>query len=126
MPGTRRSLLRTARIWRKPHVIRGGANPLRRAHEGDGHVFKGDDDHEPEWPACASGCCVRKGSFGFASKITLRKNEDGAPERDAKSILMVMGMGLGSGSEVEISAEGADEQEAVDALVALIESGCGE
>lgn len=67
-----------------------------------------------------------KAASDFASKITLRKNEDGAPERDAKSILMVMGMGLGSGSGVEISAEGADEQEAVDALVALIESGCGE
>ena len=46
--------------------------------------------------------------------------------KDAKSILMVMGLGMACGCDVEIAADGADEQAAVDALVELIESGCGE
>lgn len=39
---------------------------------------------------------------------------------------MVMSLGLACGTDIEISAEGPDEAAAVDALVALIESGCGE
>ena len=39
---------------------------------------------------------------------------------------MVMGLGMACGCDVEIAADGADEQAAVDALVELIESGCGE
>ena len=34
--------------------------------------------------------------------------------------------GLGTGTKVEVACDGADEQEALDALVALIESGFGE
>ena len=39
---------------------------------------------------------------------------------------MLMALGLGSGTEIEIAADGPDEQAAVDALVELVESGCGE
>ena len=39
---------------------------------------------------------------------------------------MVMSLGMACGCEIEIAADGADEAAAVDALVALIESGCGE
>lgn len=67
-----------------------------------------------------------KAASGFESKVTVRKNEDGAEARDAKSVLMLMALGLGAGTEIEIAAEGADEQAAVDALVELVESGCGE
>lgn len=45
---------------------------------------------------------------------------------DATSLLGIMGLGLTVGREVEISATGADAQEAVSALAALIESGFGE
>ncbi len=62
----------------------------------------------------------------FASTVLVRRAEDGTEGKDAKSILTLMGLGLGSGTEIEISAEGADEQEAVNALVELVESGCGE
>ena len=39
---------------------------------------------------------------------------------------MVMSLGMACGCEIEIAADGADEAAAVDSLVALIESGCGE
>ncbi|WP_288738218.1 HPr family phosphocarrier protein [uncultured Enorma sp.] len=61
----------------------------------------------------------------FASKITVKRLDTEAT-CDAKSVLMLMGMGIGSGTQVEISPEGDDEQAAVDALVELVESGCGE
>ncbi|WP_166246521.1 HPr family phosphocarrier protein [Paenibacillus turpanensis] len=45
---------------------------------------------------------------------------------DGKSILGLMTLGLEKGSVIQISAEGPDEKEAVEALVALVESGFGE
>ena len=60
----------------------------------------------------------------YESSITVGKVGGGA--KDAKSILMVMSLGMACGCEIEIAADGADEAAAVDALVALIESGCGE
>ena len=69
-----------------------------------------------EFIACASG---------FQSDITLRLvgEED---EINAKSILLLLSLGLGPGEEIAITAKGEDEQEAVDALVALVESKFGE
>lgn len=67
-----------------------------------------------------------KAASGFESAITIRRNEPGFEAKDAKSILLVMGLGLGSGTEIEISADGTDEQQAVEALIELVESGCGE
>ena len=60
----------------------------------------------------------------YESSITVGKVGEDA--KDAKSILMVMSLGMACGCEIEIAADGADEAAAVDALVALIESGCGE
>ena len=57
----------------------------------------------------------------YESSITVGKV--GGDAKDAKSILMVMSLGMACGCEIEIAA---DEAAAVDALVALIESGCGE
>lgn len=62
----------------------------------------------------------------FSSSITVRNLTKESDAKDAKSILSVMGLGMTCGSQIEIAAEGADEQAAVDALVELIESGCGE
>ena len=42
---------------------------------------------------------------------------------NAKSVLGVLGAGVKTGDELEILCEGADEQEALDAIVALFESG---
>lgn len=66
-----------------------------------------------------------KAAGKFSSKITIKRAGDDS-EANAKSIVFLLSLGLGKGTEVEIAATGDDEQEAVDALVALIESGFGE
>jgi phosphoenolpyruvate---glycerone phosphotransferase subunit DhaM len=45
---------------------------------------------------------------------------------DAKSLLAIMALALPKGATVSIEASGADASDAVDALVALVESGFGE
>ncbi len=45
---------------------------------------------------------------------------------NAKSIISVLSLGMGQGSQIEIFAVGDDEQEAVDALIELVDSGFGE
>ena len=45
---------------------------------------------------------------------------------NAKSIMGVMMLAAGLGTEVEIETEGADEQAAMDAIVALIDDKFGE
>ena len=62
----------------------------------------------------------------FRSRIQIGRAE--APEQaaNAKSILMVLSLVLTQGTDVILTAEGEDEQEAVDSLVKLIESGFGE
>lgn len=45
---------------------------------------------------------------------------------DAKSVLSVLGACVKSGEEIEIICEGADEEEALKAVVAAVESGLGE
>ena len=61
----------------------------------------------------------------FASNITIRK-ADAPSAVNAKSMVLVMTQGFNKGTVVELGAEGADEVQAVDTLVALIESGFGE
>ena len=45
---------------------------------------------------------------------------------NAKSLLGVLSLGIGQNSEITLTANGADEVEAVDGLVALIEAGFSE
>jgi phosphocarrier protein len=61
----------------------------------------------------------------FSSGITVGKTSD-EKRVNAKSIVMVMSIGAGKGTEIELSAEGDDEREAVDALAQLLETGPGE
>jgi len=61
----------------------------------------------------------------FKSQITIKSIEADV-EVDAKSIVLLISLGAGKGTEVEITAKGEDEKEAVDSLVALIESKFGE
>ena len=58
----------------------------------------------------------------YESEITIRRMDEDGDEVDAKSIVFLLSLGIGKGTEVEISAKGDDEREAVDALVALVES----
>ncbi len=47
-------------------------------------------------------------------------------EMDGKSIMGILLLAAAHGSTITISADGADEQAALDALVALVETGFGE
>jgi phosphocarrier protein HPr len=60
---------------------------------------------------------------GFASDVHLSRN---GRRVNAKSIMGVMMLAAGLGSEVEIETEGADEQAAMEAIVALIDEKFGE
>ena len=63
----------------------------------------------------------------FESDITIRRLQgEDTEEANAKSIVHLLTLGLSQGEDVEISAEGDDEQLAVDSLVALIDSKFGE
>jgi phosphocarrier protein len=50
----------------------------------------------------------------------------GARMMDGKSIMGILLLAAARGSTITISAEGHDESDAVDALVALVQSGFGE
>jgi phosphocarrier protein len=56
----------------------------------------------------------------YKSHITLLRGETQA---NAKSVLGVLGAGVKFGDELEITCEGVDEQEAMEAMVTLFESG---
>jgi phosphocarrier protein HPr len=59
----------------------------------------------------------------FASDVHLSRN---GRRVNAKSIMGVMMLAAGIGSEVEIETSGADEQQAIEALTALINDKFGE
>ncbi len=59
----------------------------------------------------------------FRSKVTLTR--DGR-SMDGKSILGILLLAASQGTALELGADGADENAAVDALAALVESGFGE
>lgn len=61
----------------------------------------------------------------FSAKITIRKIDGGEPV-NAKSMVRLLTEGISQGTRVELAADGPDETAAVDALIALIESGFGE
>ena len=59
----------------------------------------------------------------FKSSIWVEKEERRV---NAKSLLGVLSLGIMGGTDIRIIAGGADEQEAVDSLVKLVESGFAE
>ena len=59
-----------------------------------------------------------KAASGFTATISVQAD---AKRANAKSIIQVMGLGARQGTTITISAEGADEAEAVAALVARVE-----
>jgi phosphotransferase system HPr (HPr) family protein len=67
-----------------------------------------------------------KAAAGFAAKITLENLTLAKAPVDAKSMIGVMTAGSRQGHQVRIAADGPDEDAAVAALDALIDSGLGE
>ena len=59
----------------------------------------------------------------FKSSIWVEKDERRV---NAKSLLGVLSLGIVGGTSIDIIADGSDDQEAVDSLVALVESGFAE
>lgn len=55
-------------------------------------------------------------------KSTIRVIKDGE-EFEAKSMLMVLCVGAVQGDEIEITADGEDEKEAIDALIETLDMG---
>lgn len=69
---------------------------------------------------------VKKASE-FESNITIQNlDKEGSKPVNAKSIVRLLVAGLGKGTKVELTAEGPDEVEAIETLVAMIDSGFGE
>lgn len=62
----------------------------------------------------------------FKSSVYVKNLATPGDPANAKSIIMLLSEGMTKGTNIEISAEGTDESEAVDALIALIETGFGE
>ena len=60
----------------------------------------------------------------FTSRITVRKGLEA--EVNAKSIVMLMAACIGKGDTISITADGADENEAIQTLVEAVEDGLGE
>jgi phosphotransferase system HPr (HPr) family protein len=55
----------------------------------------------------------------FKSAITIKKGEK---EINIKSLLGLLSLGIAMGDEVTVKADGADEEQAADAIVGLIEN----
>ena len=64
-----------------------------------------------------------KEAMNYKSLITFNFRETTA---NAKSVLSVLGACIKSGDEIELVCDGADEEQALAALVAVIEDGLGE
>ncbi len=73
-------------------------------------------DEELEMKAVA--VLIQKAST-FNSSLWLQSGERRA---NAKSLLGVMSLGISSGMELEVTAEGADEEEALKQLVSYLEA----
>ena len=59
----------------------------------------------------------------FEAAVTVRRVDSADEAFDGKSIMQVMMLAATQGTEIDISAEGSDAEQAVKALVELVESG---
>ena len=68
----------------------------------------------------AGALAVAAAQFSSAVSITAGAGSANAKSVNAKSVLAVMGIGATSGQHVTVSADGADAEEAVAAIVAVL------
>jgi phosphocarrier protein HPr len=59
----------------------------------------------------------------YDARVTVRREDS---EADGTSLMDLMMLGAGIGSEIEVVAEGAQAEEALSAIAALVEDGFGE
>ena len=62
----------------------------------------------------------------FRSQIQIENLDTGSAQVNAKSTMRILTIAMSKGTRIRITAEGEDENEAVDALIALVDSGLGE
>ncbi len=62
----------------------------------------------------------------YSSRIKVKRVDDDEEVANGKSIVTILALSLTQGERAEIIANGADEEEAVEALAALVEEGFGE
>ncbi len=77
----------------------------------------------------AIGLHARPVSFFIQKANSFRSSiwvELGSRRMNAKSLLGILSMGIGCGTTITLLADGPDEDEALDALVDLINRGCEE
>ncbi len=63
---------------------------------------------------------------GFECDVTIKDVDKGTDPVNAKSIMKILAAGLSTGTTVEVICDGADEEKALEELIALIDSGFGE
>jgi phosphocarrier protein FPr len=63
---------------------------------------------------------------GFGSRITVENLDRGSRAVDAKSILLLLTAGVQRGHRIRLSADGEDEDQAIETLSDLIRGGLGE
>ena len=86
-------------------------------------VSKKSHCEQPNRTASSPRRNLCKEAMKYKSMIKFQFRETTA---NAKSVLSVLGACVKSGDEITLICEGEDEQEALDALVAAVESGLGE
>lgn len=55
----------------------------------------------------------------YQCAVTIKDLDKGSAPVNAKSIMMILAAGLGTGTKVEITCDGADENEALGALLGI-------
>ena len=78
---------------------------------------------------CESGLHNKQATYFVQKANEFRSNiwiEVEERQINAKSLLGVLSLGIMGGTDIRIVADGSDEQEAVESLVALVDSGFAE
>lgn len=86
-------------------------------------LFSAADPGQPQGLHARPAALLAQAAKGFAANICLHRRTDSA---NAKSLVSIMALQTVQGDALQVSAVGADAEQAIQALVALLASGCGE
>ena len=65
-------------------------------------------------------------AMNYSCSVSFVTSKDPLERTNVKSVLSVLGAGVKCGDEIELICEGEDEEQALEELSALIESGLGQ